>query len=108
MASRSRRTDAAGPIVGTQDDGAGYGATFDAAEHLGADVHWNANPTASLVLKPDLPVAAFDSIFPCAPTPATASAAGDHGPDQYLDILSYRQRPTLRLAYRNFGTTSRS
>jgi hypothetical protein len=25
-------------------------------------------------------------------------------PDQYLDILSYRQRPTWRLAYRNFGT----
>jgi hypothetical protein len=24
-------------------------------------------------------------------------------PDQYLDILSYRQRPTWRLAYRNFG-----
>ena len=30
--------------------------------------------------------------------------AGDHRWRQYLDILSYRQRPTYRLAYRNFGS----
>jgi hypothetical protein len=29
---------------------------------------------------------------------------GITNPQQYLDILSYRQRPTWRLAYRNFGT----
>ncbi len=33
----------------------------------------------------------------CLPQP------GITNPDQYLDILSYRQRPTFRLAYRNFG-----
>ena len=52
-----------------------------------------------------LPVAGFDSIFPCGPSsrdclpqPGITNAA------QYLDILSYRQRPTWRLAYRSFGT----
>ncbi len=33
----------------------------------------------------------------CLPQP------GITNPAQYLDILSYRQRPTWRLAYRNFG-----
>ena len=50
-----------------------------------------------------LPVASFDSIFPCAPDLARLPAAArHHRPGQYLDILSYRQRPTWRLAYRNF------
>ena len=34
----------------------------------------------------------------CLPQP------GITNPAQYLDILSYRQRPTWRLAYRNFST----
>ena len=62
------------------------------------------NPTASLVFKTQLPVAAFDSIFPCAPTARDClPQPGITDPNQYLDILSYRQRPTWRLAYRNFG-----
>jgi hypothetical protein len=45
-------------------------------------------------------VAEFDSDYPCVgrqciPQPDT---------DVAIDILSYRQRPTWRLAYRNFGT----
>ena len=48
-------------------------------------------------------MAAFDSIFPCAPTSRDClPQPGITDPDQYLDILSYRQRPTWRLAYRNF------
>jgi hypothetical protein len=61
-----------------------------------------------------LPVAGFDSIFPCAVVPSTtpgvAADARDCLPQpgvtdgsRYLDILSYRQRPTWRLAYRNKG-----
>ena len=48
-------------------------------------------------------MAAFDSIFPCAPTSRDClPQPGITDPAQYLDILSYRQRPTWRLAYRNF------
>ena len=108
---RPSPTDSPAPIVGTQDDGAGYGAVTDALNIYELAVHWNANPTATLVQKPDLPVAAFDSIFPCGVVPGSQPpSARDCLPQpgitdgsQYLDILSYRQRPTFRLAYRNFG-----
>jgi hypothetical protein len=99
------KADAKIPIVGTQDDGASYGATFDALNIWELDVHWNSKTpaTASLELATQLPTAAFDSIFPCAPTSRDClPQPGITNPDQYLDILSYRQRPTFRLAYRNF------
>ena len=101
------KADAKVPIVGTQDDGASYGATFDALNIWELDVHWNSKTpaTASLELATQLPTAAFDSIFPCAPTSRDClPQPGITNPDQYLDILSYRQRPTFRLAYRNFKT----
>ncbi len=97
--------DAPAPIVGTQDDNASYGATFDALNIWELSVTWQANPTASIVLKTQLPVTSFDSIFPCAPTSRDClPQPGITNPAQYLDILSYRQRPTFRLAYRNFNT----
>jgi hypothetical protein len=92
------------PIVGTQDDGAGYGGTFDALNIWDFSVKWRATPTASLTLNTQLPVAQFDSIFPCGPTRGCIPQPGITRKDQYIDILSYRQRPTWRLAYRNFGT----
>jgi hypothetical protein len=96
---------ASAPIVGTQDDGAGYGGTFDALNIFELSVKWRSTPVASLVLKTQLPVASFDSIFPCAPTSRDClPQPGIVNPAQFLDILSYRQRPTFRLAYRNFGT----
>ena len=106
--------DAPAPIVGTQDNDATYGATSDALNIWELSVKWQANPTASIVLKTQLLVASFDSIFPCGVVPS-AFAGQPTGRDclpqpgitdggQYLDILSYRQRPTFRLAYRNFGT----
>ncbi len=99
------KTDAPAPIVGTQDDGAGYGATFDALNIFELNVQWNSTPTASFKLAAQLPVAQFDSVFPCAPTARDClPQPGITNPAQYLDILSYRQRPTYRLAYRNFGT----
>ena len=91
------------PIVGTQDDNASYGATFDALNIWELSIKWKATPEASLVLASQLPVAAFDSIFPCAPTSRDCLPQPGVAPAQYLDILSYRQRPTWRLAYRNFG-----
>jgi hypothetical protein len=91
------------PVVGTQDDGGGYGATFDALNVWEFDVKWRSTPTASIDLKTQLPVASFDSMFPCGPDARDClPQPGITDPAQYLDILSYRQRPTWRLAYRNF------
>jgi hypothetical protein len=95
----------AAPIVGTQDDGASYGGISDALNIWELSVKWNATPEAALTLASQLSVAAFDSVFPCAPTSRDClPQPGITNPAQYLDILSYRQRPTHRLAYRNFGT----
>jgi hypothetical protein len=107
---RMPANDAPAPLVGTQDDNASYGATFDALNIWELSVKWQANPVASIVLKTQLPVASFDSIFPCGlfagqtsrdclPQPGVPPTANN-----LLDILSYRQRPTFRLAYRNFRT----
>jgi len=97
--------DAAIPVVGTQDDGGPYGATSDALNVWELRIKWNATPTASLKLATQLPVASFDSIFPCAPGSRDClPEPGIVNPAQFLDILSYRQRPTWRLAYRNRGT----
>src|SRR4026208_2079919 len=42
---------------------------------------------------------------PCAPDARDClPQPGITDPTQYLDILSYRQRPTFRLQYRNFKT----
>jgi hypothetical protein len=91
------------PLVGTQDDGGGYGATSDALNIWNLLVKWRSTPIASLSLNAQLPTAAFDSIFPCTPTARDClPQPGIHKPAQFLDILSYRQRPTWRLAYRNF------
>lgn len=91
------------PIVGTQDDNALYGASSDALNIFDLIVKWNATPEASLKLAAQLPVAAFDSIFPCGPSRGCIPQPGIANSDQWLDVLSYRQRPTHRLAYRNFG-----
>jgi hypothetical protein len=90
------------PIVGTQDDGGPYGATFDALNIWEFDVRWGAEQaTAELVTQ--LPVAQFDSIYPCFPTSRNCLPQPGALDTQKVDILSYRQRPTWRLAYRNFG-----
>ena len=97
------KNDAPAPLVGTQDDGGPYGATFDALNIWNLDVKWRSTPIASINLAAQLPVASFDSIFPCAPTSRDClPQPGVTDPNRYLDILSYRQRPTWRLAYRNF------
>jgi hypothetical protein len=95
------------PIVGTQDDNFPfYGATFDALNIFEMFVKWNSGtgPVAAMRLAAQLPVASFDSVFPCAPTSRDClPQPGVTDPNRKLDILSYRQRPTFRLAYRNFG-----
>lgn len=91
-------------IVGTQDDDGPYGAPFDAINVYELKVRWTSTPSASLELAKQLRVAEFDSIFPCAPTSRDClPQPGIVNPEQYLDVLSYRQRPLHRLAYRSFG-----
>jgi len=102
---RRRPLDGApAPIFGSQDNDYPYGATFDALNVWELKVLWNSKPVASLTLKAQLPVAAFDSNFPCGPSRGCLPQPGIANPDQWLDVLSYRQRVTHRLAYRNFGT----
>jgi len=104
------KLDAAIPLVGTQDDGGGYGATFDAVNVWDFSVKWRSTPLSSLSLAAQLPVAGFDSVFPCGTVAGTLPPSardclpqpGVTNGSQFLDILSYRQRPTWRLAYRNF------
>src|SRR6478609_3213895 len=97
------REDSAIPIVGTQDDGGGDGATSDSLNVWDLRDKWRSTPTSALTLATQLPVAAFDSQFPCAPTARDClPQPGITDPNQYLDVLSYRQRPTWRLAYRSF------
>lgn len=92
------------PIIGTQDDGFPYGATKDALNIWELTVKWKARPESSLVFKDQLDIASVDTVFPCPgggrrclPQPGAAT-------NQFLDILSSRQRPTWRLAYRNNKT----
>jgi len=96
--------DTPAPIVGTQDDQGPYGATFDALNVWDFRVSWEDHPSGSIELKAQLPVAPFDSIFPCGPVSARdcLPQPGITNRTQFLDILSYRQRPTFRLAYREF------
>jgi hypothetical protein len=88
-------------FVGTMDSGAFYGAPFDGINVFAFSVTWGGHPTGSFSLAAQLSVAAFDSIFPCVPNSRSCIAQPKTG--NKVDILSYRQRPTFRLAYRNFG-----
>jgi hypothetical protein len=94
------------PIVGTMDQGAQYGAPFDALNIYELTVDWQDQPIASLTLVSQLPVAEFDSTFPCNDPNGsrTRSCIPQPGTTRRIDILSYRQRPTWRLAYRKFDT----
>jgi hypothetical protein len=94
--------DATAALVGTQDDDYVYGATSDAVNIWEFHVNWGRQaPTATLKFAAQLPVTPFDSNFPCAPTARDClPQPGIANPAQYLDVLSYRQRPIWRLAYR--------
>ena len=103
----------AAPIVGTMDDQ--FAGNADALNIFELSVDWTLQ-TSTLVQNDALETESYDSFFDacgqncvsdpfdqnkcnfrdCLPQPGAAG-------DQFLDILSYRQRPLHRLAYRNFG-----
>ncbi len=90
------------PFVGTMDDGAGLGAPYDAVTLWRFHVDWVVPGNSTFTYYGALSVAPFDSIFPCSP--GSRDCIPQPGTSEKLDILSYRQRPMWRLAYRNFGT----
>lgn len=90
-------------FVGSMDDGAQYAAPQDALNVFEFHVDW-ANPAASTFAHTrTLPVAPYDSVFPCAQANSRACIPQPDTKNK-IDVLSYRQRPIWRLAYRNFGT----
>jgi hypothetical protein len=92
-----------GYFMGSQDNGGPYGAPIDALNIFQYWVSWGSTPVATFFHSATVPVAEFDSIFPCDPAPNTRDCIPQPDPTNKIDILSYRQRPTWRLAYRNFG-----
>ena len=87
--------------VGSMDNGAQYGAPQDALTvwHFHTDFATPAN--SSFTLAATVPIAAYDTVFdPCG---GGRSCIPQPGTSNRLDILSYRQRPLHRAAYRNFG-----
>ncbi len=92
-------------FVGSMDDDASDHAPFDALNVFLANVDWSNPAAATFAFEKSVAIAEFDTIFPCAPTARDClPQPGITDPAQFLDILSYRQRPLWRLQYRNFGT----
>jgi Carboxypeptidase regulatory-like domain len=91
-----------GYFMGSMDNGGPYGAPQDALTLWKFDVDFATPVNSTLTMAAPIPVAAFDSIFPCAPS--SRDCIPQPGTTTKVDILSYRQRLMHRLAYRNFGT----
>ena len=89
-------------FVGSQDQGGPYAAPSDALNLFKFAVNWTTPASSTFTLTNTIPIAAYDTIFPCTPT--SRACIPQPGTTIKVDILSYRQRPLHRLAYRNFGT----
>jgi hypothetical protein len=90
-------------FVGSMDDGGPYGAPADALNVFEFHVDWATPAASTFTFTGSLPVAPFDSIFPCRGSNSRACIPQPNT-NNLIDVLSYRQRPIWRLAYRNFGT----
>jgi len=89
-------------FVGSMDNGGPYGAPQDALTIWRFNVDFATPGNSSFTLGSTVNIAAYDTIFgPCG---GTRSCIPQPGTSNKIDILSYRQRPLHRLAYRNFGT----
>ena len=89
-------------FVGSMDNGGPYGAPQDALTLWKFHVDFTTPALSTFTLANTLPIAAYDTMFPCSPT--SRNCIPQPGTTNKVDILSYRQRPLWRLAYRNFGT----
>ena len=89
-------------FIGSMDNGGPYGAPQDALTLWKFTADFTTPANSTFVLANTIPIAAYDTIFPCSP--ASRNCIPQPGTTNKIDILSYRQRPMHRLAYRNFGT----
>jgi hypothetical protein len=87
-------------FVGSMDDGGPYGATQDALSFWRFTINFATPASSTFVLHGAIPIAPYDTIYPCA----GRSCVPQPPPGGAVDILSYRQRPMHRAAYRNYGS----
>jgi hypothetical protein len=90
-------------FVGTMDQGGPLGAPQDALTLWKFHADFGSPGLSTFTLTNTIPVDPFDSIMP-APCSSTRECIPQPGTAVKIDHLGYRQRPTFRLAYRNFGT----
>ena len=88
-------------FLGTMDDGWSYGAAQDALLIWEFAVDFDTPANSTFTLSNTIPIAAFDTNFPCG---GARDCIAQSGTTQKIDVQSYRQRALHRLAYRNFGT----
>jgi hypothetical protein len=89
-------------FVGSMDNGGPYGAPQDALTFWRFHADFAVPANSTFALTHTLPVAAYDSMFPCVGS--SRNCIPQPGTNVRIDHLGYRQRPLWRLAYRNFGT----
>ncbi len=89
-------------FLGTMDDGGTLGAPQDALTLWKFVVDFVTPASSSFALTHTIPTEGFDSMFPCSPGSRDCIPQPDT--TNKIDVLSYRQRPMHRLAYRNFDT----
>ncbi|HEX9236154.1 MAG TPA: hypothetical protein VF972_07730, partial [Actinomycetota bacterium] len=89
-------------LLGSMDNGGPYGAPFDGLNEFEMKVDWTLPSASTFALNAEIPIAPYDTIYPCLPTDARQCIPQPAATER-VDILSYRQRPLWRLAYRNFG-----
>ena len=78
-------------FVGSMDDDAGDHAPFDALNVFQANVDWSNPAAATFAFEKSVPIAEYDTIFPCAPTARDClPQPGITDPAQFLGVLGYR------------------
>lgn len=88
--------------MGSMDDGGPYGAPQDALTLWKFHVDFDTPANSTFTLANPIPVAPFDSRFPCSPTLQHCIPQPDT--TNKVDMFANRQRLTWRLSYRNFDT----
>lgn len=89
-------------FMGSMDNGGPYGAPMDALTIWEFTPDFVTPANSTFVLANTIPISPYDTVFPCSP--GSRDCIPQPGTAVKIDILSYRQRPLWRLAYRNFGS----